>query len=993
MKALNRTWICTSLALCLIASSLRPAAAADLDETIPFDIPANTPLGDALIQWSNTAHLQVMFATHNLDGKVSAGAKGSFTPRKALAALLQHSGLVFSVEGNHTVTVVPSSGIHRTSMLNEDFTGIASSPVSASNVPDTQSTSNNASPTDNSAPSTKRPDFDEVLVTGSRLAPQDDIGVQIPTIYSHEEIEQSGQTNLADFLNTLPQVSVGSSSFGFRTLAGAGTVQLHGLPIGTTLILINGRRIESTSGQAGFGYNIFDLNTIPPAAIERVEILDSGASAAYGSDAIAGVVNIILRKHIPEPEITTKYSWASGIHDQTTEAAAGHEWERGGLSIIGTYENQTELRGADREITSTGNFTPYGGVDNRYDYACNPGNIYSADGVTPLPGLGSATYAAVPAGFHGTPTVGEFAATAGKLNTCSFLPYLTLIPASTRAGVFATGNLKVTDTTELFSELMFSHINTTTAIDPPNIPSYDQFTAGTSNPYNPFGVPVAVGTLALGLGRSETDVTTDFARLLVGLRGHLLTSWEWETAIWRTQDSSTVRFDDQLDPAAIQNALNSPDPQQALDPFVSGAIGSSSLLNSLLGPDLLVYSHGRKTAWDAQLRGKLFSLPTGSIDGVFGTELDRDELDINSVNFPTAPPDTRSRYNRNTAAVFGELRAPLLPPGNGVDNPLVLGVAGRYDHDSTFGGKTTPQIGLEWRPARDIAFHGGYSRAFKAPTLLEVYGATTSTPAFVLDPQKGNAEVPVTDFSGGNSHLQPETGHSSTAGIVFTPSILPEFKLSLTHWSITEDRSIQTLPEQTVLDNGSLFPGRITRDADGNLVSIDTSYLNFGQIQVRGIDISSDWQYRTSIGDFKPELALTQTYHYTAAIVPGAPATSRAGVANDDLNFSPRTKGIASITFLRGGVSFRTAVRYVGSYRDFDSLPDGSFLTLGRLWFVDSALRLQFQQQHTEFVELGATNLFNRLPQYSNNAFQTGFDGTQADIRGRYAHAQIGFSW
>ncbi len=275
----------------------------------------------------------------------------------------------------------------------------------------------------------------EVVVTGSRIPlPVNDLSPDAK-IYTREQIDQSGGTTIADFLNTLSDVSLSITENGFQTLSGTTTVQLHGLPIGTTLVLLDGRRIGTSGAAQGYGQTYFDLNTIPLAAIDRIEVVSQGSSAIYGSDAIAGVVNIILKRNFNGFEANSKFGFASGTHEEGADFAWGRVDEKASLTLIGSYLNRTELPGYDRALTNDNNYTSYGGPDVDLYMCPNQANIYSLDGGN-LPGIG-APYAAVPKGYTATPSQQEFLTTAGTLNRCSFVRYASRIQATERGSLLA----------------------------------------------------------------------------------------------------------------------------------------------------------------------------------------------------------------------------------------------------------------------------------------------------------------------------------------------------------------------------------------------------------------------------------------------------------------------------------------------------------------------------------------------------------------------------
>src|SRR6185312_6521329 len=300
-------------------------------------------------------------------------------------------------------------------------------------------------------------------------------------------------------------------------------------------------------------------------------------------------------------------------------------------------------------------------------------------------------------------------------------------------------------------------------------------------------------------------------------------------------------------------------------------------------------------------RGPLFRLPAGPVQMVLGGEYDWDrifsKLMANFSDFPFLQPQSLlDPPQRKSYALFSEIRIPLV---SNAEHPqagekLAMTLAARYDSYYSLGSKATPQFGAEWRPFESLLVRGSYGKAFKVPSLYNLYlpSVPFSTPVF--DPLTSQTEFVSATF-GGNSSLRPETGQSRTIGIVYSNDSLSDLHLSLTHWSVDEANSIQNLDAQTAVSNENLFPGLVVRTNCGippcPIDHVSTTYVNFGEIRLRGVDAQLDLRYRTPFGDFTPSLSATETYHYVVALQPGVPPTDRVSKANDDRNFAPRWKG------------------------------------------------------------------------------------------------------
>ena len=1010
--ALMRLGLVASL-LCLCTVSLCLADPAKAAIRKDLNVPPES-LSPALQQVATTYELQVLYPTQVAKDLKTHGAVGFFTPDDALKAVLSGTGLSYKYLDANTVTVFATAApAGATSAADQDQTNNTQDNSKEAGKKSSQDfllaqatpgqTSSNVSVDKQDEQTSKKKKAEvlqEVIVTGSRIPTAAGGGAQDVKIYTKEKIDQSGQTTMADFLNTLPEVSVAINENGLQTAFGSTTVQLHGLPVGTTLVLINGRRVEPSGVQTSYGSQFFDLNNIPLAVVDRVEVLSEGSSAIYGSDAIAGVVNIVLNKHIDGFSASEKYGWASGTDDATTTAAWGDQWERASFSVVGTFQTRSELEGFERSITANNNYTPFGGIDAR-SFECHPGNVFTIDGSN-LPGVG-APFAAVPTGYTGTPTQGEFSGTAGTLNKCSNEGYYSFIPRTNRESILGQGNYQLTGGVELFTEILFSHVQEYQQTPPPGLfalPafSYAQYTVAPSNPYNPFGETVGISDLLSSLGRGGLFLDTDFFRPLVGARGDLRGGWKWEVAAWESQDWSYVTDHNYPNSAAIQTALDSSVPATALNPFTAGAQGSQQLLQSLVYNEEEKYL-SRTAAANGFIRGPLLQLPSGNIDLVVGGEYSRDTLYGDLINSPFDPPNTQSTFHRNSYGVFGEARVPIVGNQSGNGDTLALTLAGRYDSYSDFGNKITPQYGAEWRPITSLLFRASYGKAFKAPSLYDLYTPVISFPTQVGDPQRGGSFDNIIETYGGNAHLHPETGQSRTFGLAYSNNELGGLQLSITHWAIDESDSIQALAPQTIVDNESLFPSNVIRASSCQggppcpIVQVNDTFVNFGAIDVRGLDYQLKFKFQTPLGELSPILSATQTYRYQASLVPGSPPTDRTSIAYDDGNFAPRWKGTSSVGWKLGAYVGSVTGRYVGKYQDYDSTR-----IIGNQWFCDANVRIAIGDAlsasnpwlRRSFFSLGAVNLFNRLPQYSNfNGGTAGFSPAEADIRGRFLYAQI----
>jgi iron complex outermembrane receptor protein len=831
---------------------------------------------------------------------------------------------------------------------------------------------------------------EHIVVTGSRLDAGKSEGAQRVQVYTREKIDASGASTLNAFLNTLPDVSLSSTEGAGQSQSGQTSVRLHGLPTGTTLVLVNGRRVQDSAITLGTGFasNFFDLNYVPLSVVERIEVLPEGASAVYGSDAIAGVVNIILKREFTGAEASVMYSHASKLSEWDAGLGAGQRWERGGLTLFASFAHRDELTGFDRAVTAAPEHASDGGVDPRVPDCPTP-NIFGING-TNLPGL-NAPYAAVPTGFAGPPSIGEFSATAGTLHKCNVFSYNSFVPATDRAGAFAQGHFQLTPTTQLFGELFAARVREHFDYTPMlalGLTTFQRYTVAATNPYNPFGTTVGIGGMFTRRLSYQSD--GDFVRPLVGVRGDLGDTWSWESTLGYARDRETYTSpNDILNNAAIQAAFNSTDPAIAPNPFVDRMIDSPAFDNAFFP---YIQHYRASDAWfDAFARGTLLALPTGPLRAVAGLEYHRYQLHTDNGNFASfayGPPGTPATYYRDSHAFFGEVRVPLLGATEG-DAPVLEGTAAvRYDHFSDFGGTTNPQYGVVLHPFRGFVARANYGETFRAPPLFDLYSPVARVfPAFTMDPQRGNERVPITLVTGGNPSLKPETGTTRSFGFDYESPRRPGLEAGLTQWRIREDGNIQALNSQLLVNNPGAVPGSVVRDANGAIQTVTATLLNFGSIDVAGVSFHARYTFRSSYGTWSPAIAATNTHRYQVALTPGSPSIDAVSHAQDANAWAPRWKGTASLGWSMDRAALAGIARYVGAYSDYDSTR-----RIGDVWYFDLNARYTFADSALGAVrlELGAINLLDRQPQVSRYDFGiAGYDPAQADIRGRVLYARI----
>lgn len=988
---------------CGLACAVEPVAAA----RFRIDQPQQ-PLGESLRAIARQTGASVLFDPGKVSGRMSKAVSGQLTAAEAITLALEGSGLVTTVMADGAIVVRAGAG-------SGGGPGVA--PAAGSSAP--ASASRGAAAPAGLAPGDEgehdaRLQGDEAAtllskmeVTGSRLKRIDADGPTPVNVYTRADIDRSGQPTLERFLSSLNEASVSAGEGAAGQTTGQGSVQLRGLPLGSTLVLINGRRVQAVGSSSG---NFFNLSLIPMAAVDRVEIVPVGSSAVYGGDALAGVVNIILKKSLDGLLLETRGASGRGVGDHSLSLGAGGGDARGSYLLLGAYSKTTPLTMGERDFFRDGDYRRLGGADAR-TRSCTPGTVNSASGGN-LPGLGS-SYAAIPFLAPGQAlTTASFLATAGQANLCNPLANghgQALVYDTETYSLHAAGERQLTARWSVFGELTFARhrlrseqggIQLNNVLVPAN------------NPYNPFGVAVRV-TARLGLenGAEMLARDTDFKRLLLGVRGDLGAGWELEASVSSARDDGGSRLSNTSAKVAARTAaLGASTVEEALNPFTTGMAASEAVLRSIWSASVRD-SHGRKEQASAFVRGSVAELPMGSVDVIAGLEAARDR-------YRTVTVGTFDILgSRSNSAAYGELRVPLwrgqagsgLLTGSAADaaprttwDLAALTVAARRDHYSDFGSANTVQAGLEVRPTKTMLFRASSATSFKPPTLLQanVDEVRYTTEAFgLLDPTRANAPIVGGEvLRATNPNLSPERGRAFSLGAVWEPESAVGTRLAMTVWRVKINGLISLLWPQVALDNEALFPGFVTRapavgGVPGAVTQVFYSEVNYGHVDTAGADVEVAHAWRAAAAKWTLSASATRTHRYDVVVAPRAPVEHRLGRRAVDY-WAPKWKARLYAGVDQGGWSIGITSRFLGSYLDMAP----SERQLGRFWVHDLAATLNLKRLgfglsawKDASLSLAIANLADRQPEYVGTT--PFYDVTQADWRGRYTNLRLSLSW
>jgi iron complex outermembrane receptor protein len=980
--------------------------ASTSEPKITFDIDA-PKLSRALIQLTEQSGLQLIYPAGEKGTDLPAKPlKGEYTTESALKQLLKGTGLSYEFIDAKTISIVDPSAksLVKTTLRGTDGS-LTTGPLrlaqntgstGTSDTGEAQTTEASASENNNkgespdSSSDTRKESLQEIVVTGSRLRATGLEGPSPITVFERPQLDALGVTSVVDVLKYLPAQPYNRSE-PFRKEQFA---ELRGLGVDTTLVLINGRRTVPSASSVSA--NAFDLNTIPLAAVERVEVLSDAASAVYGADAVGGVVNIILRKEVDATTMDLRYgATEAGGSEKRASVTTGLHGARFRSSLVLDYLRRDFLLGRDRDRWSNQDFTRFGGFDQR-SLNSDPGNITSRTSAN-LPGL-SERFATVPDGSTGIGlTPADFAATAGARNYDSLARWSAIVPQSERASVATFGELDLRPGLTAFGEALYANRKTQDQASPSSL-------SGTAvpatNAFNPFGVAVSANFLIDGLGPRRIHADSELYRGVLGLRGPLA-RWDWEASVMSTQEKAATWTANAADPVALAAALASSDPVTALNVFQDGAGGSDALLRSLIAPPDRSGFTSRGTQATAFMRGPLASLPGGEMEAVVGAERRREDIRYDDFLFVEA--------DRDVSAAFAELSVPLVNARMQwpAVRSLSLKLAARFDDYSDFGHSTNPQYGLVWNPLRDLALRVSYGRSFRPPSLFELYAPRVTAPLTASDPRRNNEVVDTIIFTGGNPSLGPASGKSLTTGFIWTPAALPGARLAASWWKIDFDDRVSFLPFQVVLANEASFPTRVVRGtpspADvaaglpGSIESIDISRINSGTLQTDGIDLAATYAFDTDIGRWTANVVGTWVNGYRSVDFPGAPPLERVGLASFNGTIA-RWRATAALGWRRNAWAITATGRSGAAYEDADgssALPNGRripgqmLLDLQVEWAAEGAGIVDGSMWSGMRASLGASNVFDKEPPYAAIGGSLGYDTSQGDLRQRFVYFNV----
>jgi outer membrane receptor protein involved in Fe transport len=844
------------------------------------------------------------------------------------------------------------------------------------------------------------------------------VGTELITI-TREDIQKTGLARTEDVVRTLPQNFSGGPNERAENINGGGTnptrgatANLRGLGATSTLVLIDGHRMAA----GGTTFLNTDVSSIPLGAIERIEVLPDGASALYGSDAIGGVINFVLRKQYSGVETQVRMGWTpeGNSHDYGVDQTFGMNWSSGQALLTYEFMDREEILASDRPFAADSDKRALGGT-NYSARNNNPGTIQ----------IGTNTWA-IPAGQDGS-ALRASDLLPGQVNFRNLSDGFWLLPEQRRHSVVGTLSQDLGDRVKLFSQVLYTrrepravgpNLDTTLSVPRTN-PFYVNPTGGTA--------PVSVlYNYTDDFGPLDPQYKTVTYNALLGATVTLTPAWSLtvDTGYGRVEDTVNSQAVNQ---AAVNAALGVGDPSRAFNPFGDGSATSPAVIESIRQQSILTTNESASDVRSATAiaDGALLKLPGGDVRLALGTQYQDYRVHASTVQInplAAAPTLVDSRLDRTVRGTFAELFVPLVGPDNArtAVKRLELSLAGRNEHYSDYGNSTVPRVGLTWAPLDELSMRASWSRAFRAPDLVNLDDSNKTVQLVPLpDPLSPTNSSQVALLNGGNADLGAETAKVWTAGFDVKP--LARLSLGVTYFDINYRdrligafsgisvanalRSVQqdptlapfvirnpTTAQREALCNDALFSGTTTLATclANTQVILDTRVQNISVYRTRGIDLLGAYALPTRVGDLSFGLNATYVLDLDFARVDGAPLVSQLNTLNNPVDL--RVRG--TVSWAHRDLVGTVSAAYIDNY--FDAAPTVSTRRPISSWTTfDMSLRYEPSAATGLFtgtsLSLSAVNAFNRDPPFVNTQF--GFDSQNATATGRVLSVVVSKHW
>ncbi|WP_445365541.1 TonB-dependent receptor plug domain-containing protein [Microbulbifer sp. ANSA001] len=872
------------------------------------------------------------------------------------------------------------------------------------------------------------PEVEEVVVTGSRIA-RDPLSTTGPiTLVDSEAIQRSGVGTIDELLNQLPSMgTTGINANDNNGGAGLSFVDLRNLGSARTLVLVNGRRFVSSSSGVS---SAVDMNNIPVDMIDRIEVLTDGASAVYGSDAVAGVINVVLKDSFDGVRINARAgaTEAGGGENGELSITFGKEFDRGQFIGNVTHSKRDEIAYTDRD---------WAGLQSSMSPT---GNIFTN---------------------YGAFSVGEDGETLGDYSSYDIGQYMWLSGSMERTSFTGSGTFSITDSIEFYGEGSYTTKTTNQQLaaqpmyagnglnitaDHLSAEVQSQLSDAWQAAEDAYQIELAAYNAAVaeweaqgspddlkptepeathgenwqdGLsdvrlrpvagGTRDSEQQTETYRILGGLRGDFSNGWGWDAFVsyGRNEGDNTVG-----------NSISKTKVQEILDGVSGIAEEDIQFLGGMSGEviDYISYTDREDNEYDmlnvgASLTGDIepIQFQGGALGFAAGVEYRKESGEFNPSE-ETQLGETFSNQQDATSGdfavteVFAEFNLPILSGAKFADE-LSVDAAVRYSDYDTFGGQATYKLGAVYAPTENLRFRTSLSTAFRAPGIYELYSGSAQSYEYLIDPcdtssnnedgQGANCGMVGAGFTqagnqvptniGGNEDLQPEESTSFTAGIVWTPAFAEDLSITLDYFKIEVEDAITSADTQQILDDcyrdGNAIACTLVRRSDsGQIEYLEGSLMNIGEINTSGIDIDVVQNFHYDAGKLALRAQATHLLEYEEYNSQTDQTTDRVDYIGTTSEAYTKWRGLASATWYADNWDFGADIQYIGDgHSPYMDMPSHTYLNLKAGWDVNESMRLT----------AGIDNVTDREPSTTSGS---DWNGTY-DFQGRYAWAGVTYQF
>ena len=871
---------------------------------------------------------------------------------------------------------------------------------------------------------------EEVIVTGTRLQGGD------PTarvdVVTADDIARQGLTTVEDVIRSLPQnfSTINSSNslhFGSDLLddnlgalgLGAATANLRGFGSKNTLVLVNGKRLAGIASSAQ--QLAANLNDIPAGAIERIEISLDGGSAVYGSDAVAGVINIITRRDFKGLSIGGKVEDSStGGDAQSANLYGGFGWDSGNASVIITMNQSDPVKSAATGYTTNDYSARYGG-DQRYNFV---GTGFPRSGTVALSRWGPASLILPPGNDGRNAQRGDFVAPQSS-------DYLDVVREEAQGAADSQSvtasllqNFGDRDQVQLRADLLMSDTETRSAV---STFGFSSILVPASNAFNNFGHDVYVNYYADTeveqglLPQVEQRDQQSQMRYVLSASYAFNNNLRLEIDYLKSESSSdgdqfmfappSRRVDDPARYQRLTELIASSDPSAALNLFGDGT-GQNSTISEFYRSYASDLNDTHTRIVEPKLIGKLWNLPGGQVGFVVGTEMrtewvEEPEDDFIEGYIGTARPtvDLTAYFFEGTLPLVGEANSrPML-------ERLVLSVQARYDSYSAQGSiendadgnpilidvefsNTVTRVGVAWGPSENVTVRGSRSEAFQTPTVTNLFGGTNRRieNTFIYDPLATPNFVFGTLSFGPNPDLLPESSTNWTLGVEWNPSGIEGLQIRTAWSSIDFENRIASGNELSGLLPVEVYgnlPEFFVRDEQGNLIESISRSVNISRRADERLDLEVSYSMNTRFGTVRPRVV----YHRVLDMFDeAAPGTGEFSFFGESIGVD-KYKLNANVSLISGRITADLWIRHTPGYINNDR--ENAFVPLPNepvASYTTVDLTAAYEMDNGLLFRAGGRNIFDRDFPYMLSSSRRPYDSQRVSVRKRVLFLEVKYS-